>query len=552
MGQPSGDAAQPSPIVRPSKKQLEPEGGSPRARDVPDAASAKAVRLLWCDTAGIRRCRIVPGRRYAAVQAGSGVCITTACMAMPAYGDSPAAGAGLSCVGETRMLPVEGTRVGLPWAPGHQMALVEFRAPRTEGPWDCCPRRALRNTLKMLEDNFKLTLKVGFEVEFLLLERVPSGPGAEGAGAGAAAGGTSGSGPGLYGTSWRPVDAGLYCQTSAVNKQAAVLDEMVEALAAVGVEVLQWHAESAPGQYEFALRYYDALESCDKLLLAKEAIMGVAQSRGLAVSFLPKPLRTAAGSGCHAHISLWRDGKSHMAQCSGGAASSPAAWISSVAGSGAGASMSMPASGGSGSGKAAKVEGAGEPHGASQLRPTEEMLSFMAGMLSYLEVLLPFTSPCPSSYERLRPGTWAGSYSAWGWNNREAPIRLTAPGPSQLSDMHIEYKPLDGAANPHIALAAVAVAGMLGLSFKLVPPEPCQVPPADLDKDAAARLGVRPLPASLDEALAVLTNSRTGEGFKAAMTEAIGAPLLQAHLAVRLAEAEHARQDLPGELLLRY
>lgn len=39
--------------------QLDPDSPPPAhdAATVPDASNAKAVRLIWCDTAGIRRCR---------------------------------------------------------------------------------------------------------------------------------------------------------------------------------------------------------------------------------------------------------------------------------------------------------------------------------------------------------------------------------------------------------------------------------------------------------------------------------------------------------------
>lgn len=38
---------------------------------------------------------------------------------------------------------------------------------------------------------------------------------------------------------------------------AAVLDEMVEALQSMGIEVTQYHAESAHGQYEIALGHLE-------------------------------------------------------------------------------------------------------------------------------------------------------------------------------------------------------------------------------------------------------------------------------------------------------
>ncbi|KXZ44742.1 hypothetical protein GPECTOR_63g67 [Gonium pectorale] len=474
---------------------------------------------------------------------------------MPAFADIPAPGSGLSAVGEARLVPVESTRVALPWCPGHQLAIAEFRAPGHDGPWECCPRSALRNTLRLLLDNFGLELKVGFEVEFLLLERAE--PGHE----------ATREGGSLDRSGWRPVDRSLYSQSSALDRHAEVLDEMVGSLEAMGIGVVQWHAESAPGQFEIALQYGDALTAADQLLLAKEAIVGVAGRRDLAVSFLPKPRAGAAGNGCHAHFSLWKDGKPHMAVPSPTGTSFSAAGDSIIAAatlataaytytSGQSSSFSSSFSGPhppivdphhvpAAASSAAADQGGFGP----RLVPAPAMLCFLAGVLAAMEVLLPFTAPCPNSYERLQPGGWAGAHVAWGYNNREAPLRVTAPGPGRLGDMHIEFKAIDGSANPYIALSAITVAGMLGIFANLSPPEPCQVPPDELQPEAAARLGVKPLPGSLAEALARI---RKAEPFRAAMAEAIGAPLLQAHLAVRAAEADHAERDTPADLLLRY
>ncbi|KAG2454812.1 hypothetical protein HYH02_000644 [Chlamydomonas schloesseri] len=622
-----GSSEQAAGAAKPPPKAL----GAPRftacpsfhEREIPDHVNtvdigkAKAVRLLWCDTAGIRRCRVIPSKLYTRALT-QGVGITTACMAMPAYGDTPVAASGLSAVGEARMVPIECTRVALPWAPGHHVALVEFDSPKSDGPWECCPRRALRNTVKMLEENFGLTMKVGFEIEFLLLEPVPgagTAAGAAGGAAGAAGGaGGGGAGSGLYGSGWRPVDSKLYCQSSALDRSAAVLDAMVAALEAMGIPVEQWHPESAPGQFEVVLGYTDTVAAADRLLLAKEAIVGVARTHGLDVSFLPKPVRNAAGSGCHMHLSLWKDGVNCMAVTEGGSFSAAAACITAAAAGtfrvpgGAAAKAAGGTAGPSSAGNsntklgpaasappgsigaaAAAAAAAASTMGdsdtfydapdldptsstiqrAQNLRPEEsaaagpvmkagapvpshEHMQFLAGLLAYLDVLLPFTSPSPNSFARLQPGAWAGAHTAWGYNNREVPLRVTAPGPTRLLDMHLEYKALDGTTNPYIGIAAVMVAGMLGLFAKLVPPEPCQVPPAELDAEAAARLGVKPLPHSLDECLQRLKSTRGGENLMTGLTEALGEPLLQAFLAVREAEASHAGHDLPGDLLLRY
>ena len=52
---------------------------------------------------------------------------------------------------------------------------------------------------------------------------------------------------------------------------------MVSTLEAMDIGVLQWHAESAPGQFEISTQFYGALEAADKLLLSREAIVAVAR-----------------------------------------------------------------------------------------------------------------------------------------------------------------------------------------------------------------------------------------------------------------------------------
>jgi hypothetical protein len=49
--------------------------------------------------------------------------------------------------------------------------------------------------------------------------------------------------------------------------------------------------------------------------------------------------------------------------------------------------------------------------------------SFLAGLLDHLPGLLPFTCPTENSYARLKPGTWSGALTCWGWDNRWAVLR---------------------------------------------------------------------------------------------------------------------------------
>ncbi len=77
-------------------------------------------------------------------------------------------------------------------------------------------------------------------------------------------------------------------------------------LEAMGIGVVQYHAESAHGQFEIATAPYDPVTAADKLLLTREAIVGVARKHNLAVTFLPKYHPHQAGNGCHCHLSLWK------------------------------------------------------------------------------------------------------------------------------------------------------------------------------------------------------------------------------------------------------
>ena len=106
---------------------------------------------------------------------------------------------------------------------------------------------------------------------------------------------------------------------------------------------------------------------------------------------------------------------------------------------------------------------------------------------------------------------------------------------------HVELKPVDATANPYLALAAVLAAGIDGIERGLDPGEPTLVDPATLgDKERLSR-GIRPLPASPDEALDALEGDRT-------LLEALGEPLVRTHVAVARAQARIASDLSPQEV----
>ncbi|KAL0958310.1 hypothetical protein HGRIS_000455 [Hohenbuehelia grisea] len=59
-------------------------------------------------------------------------------------------------------------------------------------------------------------------------------------------------------------------------------------------------------------------------------------------------------------------------------------------------------------------------------------------------------------------GVWSGgTYACWGTENKEVPLRVC--NPTSPSSRNFELKPLDGIANPYIALAGVLGAGLAGI-----------------------------------------------------------------------------------------
>jgi glutamine synthetase len=137
---------------------------------------------------------------------------------------------------------------------------------------------------------------------------------------------------------------------------------------------------------------------------------------------------------------------------------------------------------------------------------------------------------------------WASAYAVYGLDNREAAVRLASPvAGREPATANVELKPADVTANPYLALAAVLAAGMDGVDRDLDPGEPTLVDPATLSDEERASRGIRPLPASPDEALDALEKDET-------LKEALGEPLVRTHIAVARAQAAIAKDMSPEEV----
>ncbi|NUP16702.1 MAG: glutamine synthetase [Streptomyces sp.] len=258
--------------------------------------------------------------------------------------------------------------------------------------------------------------------------------------------------------------------------------ELLAALARQGVEVDQLHPEYAAGQFELSVAALDPVAAADRSVLVRQTIRAVARRHGLAVSFAPAVFGQGVGNGGHVHLSAWRDGTNLHA-------------------------------------------GGDRRHG---MRPDAE--SFAAGVLTRLRALTAVTAPSPASYLRLKPSQWAGVFTAWGLETREAGLRVvTGTAGHRDQAANLEIKPVDLAANPYLALGCLIAAGLDGVASQARLPQEITGDPARLDAEEAAARGVRRLPASLGEAV---------EEFRAdeVLRTALGPVLADAVIAVREGE----------------
>jgi glutamine synthetase len=212
---------------------------------------------------------------------------------------------------------------------------------------------------------------------------------------------------------------------------------VVDALRDAGVEVLQIHPEYGVGQVELSLAARGPIRACDEQVLARHVIRTVAERDGWRASFAPVVLAGSVGNGGHVHVSIQRDGENVTTEAEGEA--------------------------------------------------------FVAGVLDQLDALTALAAPSPVSALRLQPSSWAGAFACWGWENREAALRIADASRSP----NVEWKSPDGAANPYLALGGLIAAGLDGIARDARLPEPVRRDPGAMTEKERSAAGIRRLPDTL-------------------------------------------------------
>jgi glutamine synthetase len=180
-----------------------------------------------------------------------------------------------------------------------------------------------------------------------------------------------------------------------------------------GVPVETSKGEWGRGQHELNIRYAEALDMADRHVVFKQCLKEVAEAAGMSVTFMAKFAADGAGSSCHIHFSLWRDGKNVF-----------------------------------------------EKNG-------ELFRWFLGGWIAHVPDVMVFYAPTINSYKRYVDASWAPTRLAWSNDNRTAGFRVVGEGPG----LRIECRIPGADCNPYLALAASIASGLDGIARKIEPPE---------------------------------------------------------------------------------
>ncbi len=187
-----------------------------------------------------------------------------------------------------------------------------------------------------------------------------------------------------------------------------------------GVPVENSKGEWGLGQHELNVRYAETLEMADRHIVFKQCLKELADSMGVSVSFMAKYDSGGAGSSCHLHLSLWKDGKNAFA---------------------------------------------GE-HRFGPIQGSDLFAHFLAGWIEHAAEVMPFYAPTINSYKRYVDASWAPTRLAWSHDNRTAGFRVVGRGDS----LRIECRIPGADCNPYLALAAALASGLDGVRQKSSPP----------------------------------------------------------------------------------
>lgn len=250
-----------------------------------------------------------------------------------------------------------------------------------------------------------------------------------------------------------PLDNGGYFSMGAGDIYAQLRQKTMLNLKKMGIETEYDHHEVAKSQHEIDLRYNNALDMADSVMLFKFIVKETARREGIYATFMPKPISEENGSGMHVHQSLWNNGKNMF------------------------------------------FDDEDEYH----LSGTGK--KYMAGLLTHINEITSVLNQWVNSYKRLVPGFEAPVYHTWGQRNRSALIRVPEYKPGNEGARRIELRSPDPGCNPYLAFSVMLAAGLDGIENEQ------ELPPPTEKNAYADSNGLDTLPKNLEEAIELTEES---------------------------------------------
>ena len=306
--------------------------------------------------------------------------------------------------GDVHLVPDLATLRVADWMPRSALVLCDVHDQRTGELASIAPRSVLRAQVERAAAH-GLSAKAATELEYYLYrtsyrEAATSGYGR------------------LDPAGWYLEDYQLFQGARTESFHSAVR----RALNRSGVPVESSKGEWGLGQHELNVRYTDALGMADRHVVYKQCLKEVADRQDVSVTFMAKPHDDRAGSSCHVHLSLWRDGANAFAG----------------------------------------------DHDVDGVRGSEELRWFLGGCLAHIDEVMAFLAPTVNSYKRYVDGSWAPTRVAWSYDNRTAGFRLVG----RDDDLRIECRVPGADCNPYLALAALLASGIDGIEQRTEAPPP--------------------------------------------------------------------------------
>jgi glutamine synthetase len=367
------------------------------------------------------------------------------------------------------LMPDPSTFAVLPWEATPTGRLICDLGLPGGAPFKADPRAVLQTALERAAEH-GFSYRVACEVEFFVFDDVPA--------------------PALV-----PVDHSGYFEMQG-NRATALCMAAIDAVGSFGVEVEATHHEVGPGQYEIDLAEQDALCAADGLVALKWALRALGQRSGLRVSFMPKPIESASGSGLHvAQVVTNRSGDNAFFD-------------------------------------------QGQRYALSSVA-----CQFIAGQLAHARGMCAVVAPLVNSYKRLGGGAEAPARVTWARVNRGALVRV--PEAHSGPRTRLELRAPDPSCNPYLALAVMLQTGLDGIDRQLPLTEPMEALEGHGAREDVAEQIANPLPTTLGEALEELE-------WDPVVREALGQPVVERFLAAKEREWLDFSQHISRWELERY